>query len=141
MKSFGLIAVLAAVLMAAPVVYAQTAAPAAGITVHCNDGTSMTVKSMRGACRGHKGVNKSETHAQASPEPSAKSAAAHKPESSASPAVGGGAGQVWVNTGSKTKVYHCQGSKWYGKTKQGKYMSVSEAQAAGYHAAKNEKCE
>jgi hypothetical protein len=58
----------------------------------------------------------------------------------ATPAAGGGPGQVWVNTGSKTKAYHCQGSKWYGTTKQGKYMSTSDAQAAGYHAAKGEKC-
>jgi len=47
---------------------------------------------------------------------------------------------VWVNSGSKSKAYHCQGSKWYGTTKEGKYMSASDAQAAGYHAAKGEKC-
>jgi len=58
----------------------------------------------------------------------------------ATPAAGGGPGQVWVNTSSKTKAYHCQGSKWYGTTKQGKYMSAADAQAAGYHAAKGEKC-
>jgi hypothetical protein len=62
------------------------------------------------------------------------------PAPAATPAAGGGAGQVWVNTGGKSKAYHCQGSKWYGTTKQGKYMSASDAQAAGYHAAKDEKC-
>jgi hypothetical protein len=44
-------------------------------------------------------------------------------------------GMVWVNT--ETKVYH-KGGRWYGKTKQGKFMSESDAQAAGYKAAKAE---
>jgi hypothetical protein len=43
-------------------------------------------------------------------------------------------GMVWVNT--ESKVYHKEGDRWYGKTKQGKYMTESEAIAAGYRAAK-----
>jgi DNA uptake protein ComE-like DNA-binding protein len=43
-------------------------------------------------------------------------------------------GMVWVNTDSK--VYHYEGDRWYGKTKQGKYMTEAEAIAAGYRAAK-----
>jgi hypothetical protein len=43
------------------------------------------------------------------------------------------AGQVWVNT--ETGVYH-KGGRWYGATKQGKFMSESDAVNAGYHAAK-----
>jgi hypothetical protein len=45
------------------------------------------------------------------------------------------AGKVWVNTG--TGVYH-KGGEWYGKTKQGKFMTESEAKAAGYKAAQKE---
>ena len=148
MKSFGLIAVLAAALMAAPV-FAQEAPAAAGsMTVHCKDGTTQTVSTTKGACHGHKGIDKSAGNTAASSTPAAAPAATpaaaskpmSKPEPAATQAAGGGAGQVWVNTGSKTKTYHCEGSKWYGKTKQGKYMSAADAQAAGYHAAKNEKC-
>lgn len=46
------------------------------------------------------------------------------------------AGKVWVNTDSG--VYH-KGGKWYGTTKQGKFMTEQEATKAGYKAAKNEK--
>lgn len=45
---------------------------------------------------------------------------------------------VWVN--DKSKAYHCQGSKWYGTTKHGKYMSKADADAAGNHLAKGETC-
>jgi competence protein ComEA len=44
------------------------------------------------------------------------------------------AGMVWVNL--ESKVYHKEGSRWYGKTKSGKYMSESDAIKAGYRAAK-----
>ena len=43
------------------------------------------------------------------------------------------AGMVWVNTDSG--VYHKPGMRWYGKTKQGKYMTEADAQKAGYRAA------
>ena len=46
-----------------------------------------------------------------------------------------GSGMVWVNTDSG--VYHKEGSRYYGKTKQGKYMSEADAVNAGYRAAKN----
>jgi hypothetical protein len=44
-------------------------------------------------------------------------------------------GKVWVNT--DTGIYH-KGGRWYGKTKQGKFMSEDEAKKAGFHAAKAE---
>jgi DNA uptake protein ComE-like DNA-binding protein len=53
---------------------------------------------------------------------------------SATAAPGGGNGQVWVNL--DTKVYHKEGDRWYGKTKNGKYMSEQDAIAAGYRASK-----
>jgi hypothetical protein len=44
-------------------------------------------------------------------------------------------GKVWVNT--ESGVYH-KGGRWYGKTKAGKFMTESEAKAAGYKAAHRE---
>ena len=44
------------------------------------------------------------------------------------------AGTVWVNTDSG--IYHKPGSRWYGKTKRGKYMTEADAVKAGYREAK-----
>jgi hypothetical protein len=50
------------------------------------------------------------------------------------PPAAGGTTQVWVNTASGK--YFRAGSRYYGKTKQGKYMSEAEAIKQGYTAAK-----
>ena len=54
------------------------------------------------------------------------------------PAEGGGPGMVWVNNASK--VYHCPGSDFYGKTKNGTYMTEAEAKASGAHPNRNKPC-
>jgi DNA uptake protein ComE-like DNA-binding protein len=64
-----------------------------------------------------------------SPAPASKSTAGDKVAQSP-PAKG----MVWVNT--DTKVYHYEGDRWYGKTKQGKYMTEADAIAAGYRSSK-----
>jgi hypothetical protein len=45
---------------------------------------------------------------------------------------------VWVNTSSK--AYHCPGTRWYGNTKTGQYMTQSAALAKGYHPAGSRAC-
>ena len=47
--------------------------------------------------------------------------------------------RVWVNT--KSAAYHCPGSRWYGNTKQGEYMTESEAVKSGYHPAGGKSCQ
>jgi hypothetical protein len=71
--------------------------------------------------------------------PAAKSHKAPAPVKNASDAEiqsAKASGKVWVNTDSG--VYH-KGGKWYGATKQGKFMTEQDAAKAGYRAAKNEK--
>ena len=123
---------------------------AAGATGQCKDGTYSTAKAKSGACSGHKGVqtwyataSAAPTQAPAAtpssapmPTPAPTSAPAPRPTATSSastmpsqPAAGGGPGQVWVNT--STKVYHCSGDRYYGKTKKGAYMSESDAVAKG----------
>jgi hypothetical protein len=56
--------------------------------------------------------------------------------STTAPAPAAGSGMVWVNT--ETHVYHNEGSRWYGKTKKGKYMSEQDAMKEGDRADKEE---
>jgi hypothetical protein len=44
-------------------------------------------------------------------------------------------GMVWVNTDSG--IYFHEGNRWYGKTKEGKFMTEADAKKAGYREAKN----
>jgi hypothetical protein len=62
--------------------------------------------------------------------------AAHVVAPKVTPAAG--ASLVWVNTSSK--IYHCTGDKWYGKTKHGEYMAKSEAAAKGYKPTHGKDC-
>ena len=77
------------------------------------------------------------------PAPAATSAATTKasPASKAASmtqAAGGGPGLVWVN--SESNVYHCYGTTYYGKTKQGSYMSEADAKTKGAHADHGHAC-
>ncbi|MBA5636139.1 signal peptide protein [Duganella sp. LX20W] len=127
------------------VAFAQIAPAAAPVSAVCKDGTSYSGATMKGACRGHGGVDKKAAAAPSASAsasaPAAPAAPAMKPAASAppaQPAAGGGAGKVWVN--SSSKVYHCQGDRYYGKTKSGEYMSESDAQAKGYRGDHGKAC-
>jgi len=136
--------------------FAQTAAPAdapAGSTGLCKDGSYFSGDTKKGACAKHGGVKDwygKAAPAAAAPATPAPAAAMKAPTKTASPmnsnaaapakapAPGGGPDKVWVNTSSKT--YHCNGSKWYGTTKKGEYMTEAAAKAAGAHADHGKAC-
>ena len=46
--------------------------------------------------------------------------------------------RVWVNTSSR--VYHCPGTRYYGKTARGDYMAEDEAQRVGHRPANGRQC-
>jgi competence protein ComEA len=77
----------------------------------------------------------SQAAAPAAPSQQAPTTPAASAKAPASTQGSPGSGMVWVNT--ETGVYHKEGSRYYGKTKQGKYMSEADAVNAGYRAAKN----
>jgi hypothetical protein len=63
------------------------------------------------------------------PAPAAKTAA---PATAQQPPV---KGMVWVNL--DTKVFHREGDRYYGATKNGKFMTEADAVKAGYREAKS----
>jgi hypothetical protein len=78
---------------------------------------------------------KPKSSAAASPAAATGAAAKNRSTDAAAnaPAPGGGHGLVWVNTDSH--VYHREGSRFYGTTKKGKYMTEAEAIKEGNKAA------
>jgi hypothetical protein len=46
--------------------------------------------------------------------------------------------KVWVDT--EFGYYHCPGTKWYGNTRQGVYMTQRQAQDRGYRPAYGTVC-
>jgi hypothetical protein len=164
MKEMIRLIALSAGVLALQVGMAQAPAGApAGATGICKDGTYSTAPSKSGACSGHKGVQTwyaaaasktaaptKTTSAQAvtpapAPAPKATPAPAPAPApapkaatKTSTPAPGGGAGQVWLNTASN--VYHCPGTKYYGTTKAGAYMTEAEAKAKGGRPDQGKPC-
>jgi hypothetical protein len=53
-------------------------------------------------------------------------------------AVPGAGTEVWVN--SSSGVYHCPGTRYYGATKRGRFMSEADATAAGHRPAYGARC-
>ncbi len=138
--------VLMAIALICGVCRAQTAAPDGTppasqgappeATARCNDGSYSKAKQKWQACGGHKGVQT--WFAGGSTGPAKSTAAGPAPAAAQPPAAGDNAGKVWVN--QQTKVYHCPGSKFFGKTKNGVYMTEAEAKKAGAHPDRGKPC-
>lgn len=144
-----LIASLAAALTLASASFAQAPAGApAGTTGLCKDGSYSSGATRKGACAGHKGLKQwfgatAMAPASGSAAAPAPAAPAAKPvntaSTSASGAASGGPGMVWVN--KSTKAYHCSSDKWYGKTRNGEYLSEADARSQGFHASHGKTCQ
>lgn len=122
-----------------------------GTTGLCKDGSYSSNATRKGACSRHKGVKDwyATTAAPASApdvpmlpltSPIEAAATAAEPDRKAKPVTSAGPapGDVWVNASGK--IYHCPGSKWYGKTRHGSYMSEAVARAAGKRADHGKVC-
>ena len=143
--------------------FAQAPADApANATGLCKDGTYYTGKNKQGACRGHKGIqtwygasaNTSPTDPAsqatppaspapgATPSPNASSATTTPQTNTAQQATAAGVpaapGMVWAN--ATKKIYHCPNTRWYGKTKQGEYMTEADAKAKGFQPNRGKAC-
>lgn len=164
MKALFISAAVATALLTSVASYAQAPAAApAGSTGLCKDGSYSSNATKKGACAGHKGVKEWYAAAAAAPAAAAAAPASAAPAATpaapaamakpaapaamapakpaaaaATPAAGAKPGDVWVNTSSK--VYHCAGSKYFGKTKAGSYMTEAAAKAAGAHADHGKAC-
>jgi hypothetical protein len=107
-------------------IHAQDTGP---VTATCKDGTPFTGTKGSGACRGHGGVQSWGAASTATSPVATPPSPTASTSQRAAPSPSGGPCQVWVNTASK--VYHCPGDRWYGKTKHRSYMSEAQAHAQG----------
>jgi hypothetical protein len=128
-------------------------------TGQCTDGSYTTAKTQARGCLKHGGVKTwfgpaagaaktsapAATAAPAAPAPSVPAATPSPAASTRASApvttpaqAPANPSDVWVNL--STKAYHCPGTKYYGTTKHGKYMSEADAKAGGFHPSYGKTC-
>jgi hypothetical protein len=112
--------------------FAQTAAPVTKASAPASTSAAPAAKSSAAPALAPAVKGPATSAAKTGGTPAAKTA------TPTTAAAGGGAGKVWVNKNSK--AYHCEGTKFYGKTKVGEYMTEADAKAKGNHADHGKAC-
>ena len=112
-------------------------------SVTCRDGTVLTGPDAGRMCVAHGGMPPGALGSEREPRGLSRPAQRGMTARGAAgptgePAPGGGPGQVWVN--SSTKIYHCPGTQYYGRTKRGEYIAEAAAKAGGAHPAGGRAC-
>jgi len=129
------LALLWAVLPLAGMLFVRSATPqqSADQTDSSSTKKPSESKAAPAAAPGNAASNGAAVKPASSTTPPASTPAASKPAATQQTPPAKSSGMVWVNTDSG--IYHKPGSRYYGKTKQGKYMSEADAVKAGYRAA------
>jgi len=102
----------------------------------------VTVSASKGASKSSSSKSSPSTSSSASTAPSSSSPNAKASKSASKTAEPEevayqpppSKGMVWVNLDSK--IFHREGDRWYGKTKNGKYMTEADAVKEGYRVSK-----
>ena len=138
-KFLGLISVIVSVIVLASTCVVQgqspapTGSPSASPSPAEKAASPSTGESPAASPKEKPARKKAKTETKARPAASPVPAGRTTEEAANPPAPGGGHGLVWVNT--ETHVYHKEGSRFYGTTRQGKYMTEQDAVQAGNKAA------
>ena len=116
----------------------------------CGDGTTSR-SSGKGACSHHQGVakptapkptatrgNSGDIVLPSTSEPLPQATPSERASDNSRSSEQASGAKVWVNT--KSGVYHCSGTRWYGTTKNGEYMTEAQARAAGDRPAYGRSC-
>ena len=119
---------------------------AQAVNATCNDGSMFNGATRRGACSRHGGVKTFDPTAPVAAPTAAPGTVPALPPPTGNPPPQPGprpaalpsSGQVWVNLASK--VYHCQGDRYYGKTRSGSYMTEAAAKADGDRPSRGKVC-
>ncbi len=79
-----------------------------------------------------------QTIAQTAPQRTTQPSKRQPPKPATDQAPGAAPNKVWVN--ATTKIYHCPGDRYYGRTKGGSYMTEADAKSIHAHGAHNQTC-
>ena len=118
----------------------------ADATGQCRDSTYTYAASISGACSSHAGLAtwwglgravSKESLLTVVPSAAISSSLERRNRDSKSAQVTG-TDSVWINT--RSGVYHCRGTRWFGRTAKGRYSSERDAVESGARPAYGRRC-